>query len=82
LNNPVKKILTKTMRVSKTRYIQVPPSKTLLYIVYFSLGMTACLTLLEAVHMIVLGRWNSEIFAAITGLSGTVTGIIVGQRTD
>ena len=82
MNNPLRRILTKTVKVSKTREVQVPPSETLLYAVYFSLGMTLCLTVLEAIHMIVLGRWNSEIFAAITGLSGTVTGIIVGQRTD
>jgi hypothetical protein len=68
------------VKVSKYREVQVQPSETLLYAVYFSLGMTVCLTALEAVHIIVLGRWNSEVFAAITGLSGTVTGIIVGQR--
>jgi hypothetical protein len=37
----------------------------------------ACLTALQIVHMIYLGSWNSEIFAAITGLIGTITGILV-----
>jgi len=28
-----------------------------------------------------LGAWSSEVFAAISGLSGTVVGIFVGQKT-
>jgi hypothetical protein len=43
--------------------------------------MTVCLSALEIAHMAFLGSWNSEIFAVITGLGGTVTGIIVGQKT-
>jgi len=31
-------------------------------------------------HLAFLGVWNSEIFAAITGLVGTVTGIIIGAK--
>jgi len=30
--------------------------------------------------MAFLGSWNSEVFAGITGLIGTVTGILVGQK--
>lgn len=40
-----------------------------------SLGMVACLTALEAVHLIVLGAWNAEIFAVISALIGNITGI-------
>jgi acetylglutamate kinase len=43
--------------------------------------MTIILSALEIAHMAILGKWNSEIFAAITGLSGTVMGISVGQKT-
>ena len=35
---------------------------------------------LEIAHLMFLGSWNSEIFAAITGLVGTVTGIIIGVK--
>jgi hypothetical protein len=42
--------------------------------------MTLCLSVLEVAHMAFLGAWNSEVFAAITGLSGTITGIFVGQK--
>jgi len=81
LKNLLRKILTKTVRVSKTRQVNVPPSETLLYAVYFSLGMVVCLTVLEAVHLVVLGRWNPEIFTVISGLVGNITGIFLTQKT-
>jgi len=31
--------------------------------------------------MAFLGSWSSEVFSAITGLVGIVTGIFVGQKT-
>ncbi|MGQ9507092.1 MAG: hypothetical protein ACUVTB_04435 [Candidatus Bathycorpusculaceae bacterium] len=55
-------------------------SKLLLYAVYFSLGMVACLTALEVTHLVVLGKWNSEIFAVIAGLVGNITGIFLTQK--
>ena len=64
----------------KQQVIIIPPSDRLLYAVYFSLGMVACLSGLEAVHLIVLGMWNSEVFAVIAGLVGNVTGIFLSQK--
>jgi hypothetical protein len=61
--------------------VEVPPSQKLLYAVYFSLGMVACLTALEAIHLVVLGRWNPEIFTVISGLVGNITGIFLSQKT-
>ncbi|MBC7129907.1 hypothetical protein H5T51_01635, partial [Candidatus Bathyarchaeota archaeon] len=79
------KALTKTIRRKGSRgkreIIIIKPSERLLYAVYFSLGMVACLTVLEAIHLIVLGRWNSEIFAAITGLLGAISGMFISQKT-
>ena len=80
MRNPLRKALTKTITVRKGRQIEVPPSKRLLYAVYFSLGMVACLTVLEAVHLIVLGEWNPEIFTVIAGLVGNITGIFLTQK--
>jgi len=80
MKNPIRKALTKTIRVKRGRRVEVPPSQRLLYAVYFSLGMVACLTLLEALHLIVLGRWNSEIFTVISGLVGSITGIFLTHR--
>ena len=80
MKNPLRKALTKTIQIKRGRQVEVPPSERLLYAVYFSLGMVACLTALEAVHLIVLGKWNSEIFTVISGLVGNVTGIFLTQK--
>ena len=80
MKNPIRKALTKTILARKGRKAEIPPSERLLYAVYFSLGMVACLTVLEAVHLFVLGRWNSEIFTVISGLVGNITGIFLTQK--
>jgi hypothetical protein len=49
--------------------------------VKFAIGMTAFLSALELAHMVIFQTWNPEIFATITGLSGTVIGLFVGQKT-
>ena len=81
----IKKALTKTVQRKgsrgKTEIIVVQPNEKLVLGVKFAIGMTVCLSALEVAHMAFLGSWNSEIFAAITGLSGTVMGIFVGQKT-
>jgi len=83
MKNPIRQALTKTIRTTHKREqieVKVAPSERLLYAVYFSLGMVACLTALEAVHLIVLGKWNPEIFTVISGLVGNVTGIFLTQK--
>ncbi|MEM3551826.1 MAG: hypothetical protein QXQ94_11640 [Candidatus Bathyarchaeia archaeon] len=80
MRNPIREALTKTIQ-TKHRRVEVPPSQKLLYAVYFSLGMVGCLTALEAAHLIVLGKWNSEIFTVIAGLVGNITGIFLTQKT-
>ena len=75
------KKLTRKGPKGRQQVIVVPPSERLLYAVYFSLGMTICLTVLEAVHLVVLGKWNTEIFAVIAGLIGNITGIFLTQKT-
>jgi hypothetical protein len=80
VKNPLRKALTKTIQIKRGRQVEIPPSQRLLYAVYFSLGMVACLTVLEAVHLIVLGEWNPEIFTVIAGLVGNITGIFLTQK--
>jgi len=75
-----KKITRKGLR-GKQQVIVVEPNEKLVLVVKFAIGITACLTILEIAHIALLGRWNSEIFASITGLSGTVMGIFIGQKT-
>ena len=80
MRNPIRKALTRTIQIRRGRRVEVPPSQKLLYAVYFSLGMVTCLTVLETVHLIVLGKWNPEIFAIIAGLVGNITGIFLTQK--
>jgi len=61
--------------------VAIEPNPRLVLGVKFAIAMTVCLTILEVAHMALLGKWNSEVFAAITGLTGTVTGIFISQKT-
>jgi len=71
----IKKALTKRIRQR-----EIPPDPRLVYGVKFTIAMTLILSTLEIAHIAFLGKWNSEVFAAITGLSGTVIGVFVGQK--
>jgi len=81
----IKQALTRTIARKgprgKEQIIIIPPNPKLVLGVKFAIAMTACLSALEIAHMAFLGKWNSEIFASITGLSGTVMGIFIGQKT-
>jgi len=65
----------------KQQITEIPPSERLLYALYFSLGMVAGLSVLGAVHLIVLGLWNSEVFTVMIGLVGNITWIFLTQKT-
>lgn len=85
LKNIIRKALTKTVVVQvgtrkKQKRVQVLPSEQIVYLVYFAIAAFVGLTVLEIVHMVFFGVWNSEIFSAITGLIGTISGIFVSQR--
>jgi len=79
MNDWIKRALTRK-RVSRGRVVIEEPNDKLVLGVKFAVAMTLCLSVLEVAHMAFLGAWNSEVFAAITGLSGTITGIFVGQK--
>lgn len=76
----VKRILTRRVHRKGRAVVVLEPNEKLVYAVKFALGMTACLTALEVAHMAFMHSWNSEVFAGISGLIGTVTGIILGQK--
>jgi len=65
----------------KQQIIVIPPNEKLVLGVKFAIGITVCLSGLEIAHMAFLGSWNSEVFAAITGLIGTISGILISQKT-
>jgi hypothetical protein len=80
----VKRALTRTLARKgprgKREIIVVEPNEKLVLGVKFAISMTVCLTALEIAHIALLGKWNSEIFSAITGLSGTVIGIFLSHK--
>jgi len=79
MRDPIKRALARK-RVSRGRVTVEEPNPKLVLIVKFGLCMTVCFSGLELVHILLLGSWNSEIFAAISGLTGTISGIFVGQK--
>jgi len=79
MRNAIRRALTKTVRVER-REMEFPPSEHMVYLITFSIYAFIGLTALEIIHMLIFGSWNSEIFSAITGLIGTITGVFIGQR--
>ncbi|MEM2081137.1 MAG: hypothetical protein QW744_02565 [Candidatus Bathyarchaeia archaeon] len=78
----LKRALTrKTTDKTAAAQTEVAPSERLVLGVKFAIAMTFSLTALEIAHLALLGAWNSEVFAAITGLAGTITGILIAQKT-
>jgi hypothetical protein len=80
----IRQALTKTVQNKTTRIteqtLETAPDERLVLGVKFAVAMTLCLSALETAHIAFLGTWNSEIFSAITGLTGTITGIFITQK--
>ena len=76
----VRRALTRE-RIQRGRVVTEEPDEKLVIVVKFGVTMTVLLSGLELAHILLLGSWNSEIFAAISGLSGSVSGIFVGKRS-
>jgi uncharacterized membrane protein YjjP (DUF1212 family) len=81
----IRKALTReiTVRVGRrqhARQIQLEPSTRLVYSTYFAIASIIGLVALQIAHMAFLGSWNNEIFAAITGLIGTVLGVLLSTK--
>ena len=64
----------------KAEVIVTEPDERLVYLVKFAVLMTLCLSALEIAHMAFMRVWNAEVFAVVTGLIGTVTGILIGKK--
>lgn len=76
----IKQALTRK-RIQRGRLIVEEPNEKLVTVVKFGILMTLCFSGLELAHILLLGRWNSEVFSAISGLAGTISGIFVGQKS-
>ncbi len=80
----IKRALTKKKRTTDTAAVVVDeaePDARLVLGVKFAIALTFSLTAIEIAHLALLHTWNSEVFAAITGLAGTITGILISQKT-
>jgi hypothetical protein len=76
----IKRALTRKTTDKTATQAEVQPSDRLVLGVKFAIAFTFSLTALEIAHLALLGSWNSEVFAAITGLAGTITGILISQK--
>jgi hypothetical protein len=85
MRNVIKEALVRRVRVKGPRgqvqYVEEPPSQKLLYGIYFSLAALITLTTLEALHLLVVKTFNSEIFSAISLVIGTILGAFFSQKT-
>ena len=82
----VKKALTrritdKTALKENADAQEVAPDERLVLGTKFAIAFTFCLSAIEIANLALLGTWNSEVFAAITGLAGTITGILISQKS-
>lgn len=79
----IKRALTRktTDKMAAQAAEEVAPSERLVLGVKFAIALTFSLTAIEIAHLALLGTWNSEVFAAITGLAGTITGILISQKS-
>ena len=66
--------------VQRGRVVTEEPDEKLVVVVKFGLAMTLCFSGLELAHILLLGSWNSEIFASISGLAGTLSGIFACKK--
>ena len=80
----IKRALTRKVlvrgKLGEPKIIEIEPNKRLVIGVKLVMITAICLTTLEIAHMALLGSWNSEIFAAITALIGTILGVFFGKR--
>jgi len=78
MRDPVRRALTR--RNNTYTPVEEEPDERLVLGVKFAMVMVACLTALEIAYLAVLHAWSSEIFAAITGLSGSIFGVFLGKK--
>jgi hypothetical protein len=85
LSRWIRRLLTKTVpvqrgRLKKLEHVEIPPSQRLVLFLQLSIVTLICLSLIEIAHIVVLRSFNWEVFAAISGLIGTITGVFVSKK--
>ncbi len=83
LTDFVKKALTRRVTDKTALQEAAPePDERLVLGTKFAIAFTFCLSAVEIANLAFLGTWNSEVFASITGLTGTITGILISQKSS
>ncbi|MBX5327323.1 MAG: hypothetical protein ACQXXH_04855 [Candidatus Bathyarchaeia archaeon] len=83
----LRKLFTKKIAIhsekenKKIRYTTIPPSERLVTGIIFAIASLTGLIVLAIAHLAFLKSWNSEIFAAITSIIGTILGVFISQKT-
>lgn len=82
----IRKVLTRSLwvqrgKLKKLERVEVPPPEKLVLGIAFAITALIGLVIIEALHMIYLGSFNSEVFAAITLVIGAILGVFFGVRT-
>lgn len=77
----VKRALTRKTSSKRGLKEEIEPDERLVLGTKVVIALIFSLTALEVAHLAFLGTWSSEVFAAITGLTGTATGILISQKS-
>lgn len=79
MNDWIKRALTRK-RIQRGRMVIEEPNERLVWGVKFAVAMIGFLSGLQLLHVIYFRAWNSEIFSTITGLIGTISGVLIGSH--
>ena len=60
--------------------MQQQPSNRLKLVVQFSIYLLFELAAIEIAHHVVLRSWNVKVFAAFSGLAGTILGVLLERK--
>ena len=55
-------------------------SQRLLYGLFFAVIALIALVILEVLHMIIFNQFNDQLFAALSGLIGTIIGALISHK--
>ena len=77
-----RRITNKTALAENAAVLTLEPDERLVLGTKFAIAFTFCLSAIEIANLALLGTWNSEVFAAITGFSGTIMGILISQKSS
>ena len=69
-----KRVAVQSGRGKKVKFVEVLPSDRVVYGVMFAIVALICLVVLEVVYVVVFRSFNSEIFACVTFVIGTILG--------